>query len=440
MSDVAATLESRLDALETMLGPPSRFVIAFSGGLDSTVLLHAVVTAGRDVPLLAVHVDHQLQAASAEWADTACRTARAWGVDCRIETVVPDRAMGKGPEGAARVARYAALSALLEPGDWLLSAHHADDQVETLFLNLLRGSGPDGLAAMPASRALGAGWLVRPFLALTRETLAGYARSFELDWIDDPSNAECTFDRNFLRREVLPRLAERWPDSVQRLSRSVERQQDAKRLLGEIGRLDLAALGKPDRLDVQRLLELSTARQRNVLRVAVQRAGLPAAPGSVLDAIVADVLPARDDAEPLVAWPGGEARRYRGTLYLLAPLMPPPREPLEFAGEILSLPGDLGSLLLDAGDHEGLAPEVVAEGLAVRWREGGERLRAVADGPTRELKKLLQEAAIVPWMRARLPLLYAGDRLVAVADRFLAADVTTRPGVRIRWHDHPAVD
>ena len=329
---------------------------------------------------------------------------------------------------------------MLEPGDWLLSAHHADDQVETLFLNLLRGSGPDGLAAMPDFRPLGEGWLVRPFLSVTRATLADYASRFGLHWIDDPSNAECDFDRNFLRREVLPRLAERWPDSVQRLSRSVERQQDASNLLAEIGAADVVALGQPDCLDVDGLLRLSPARKRNALRAAIRRAGLPAPPRSVLEAIVTDLLPARDDASPLVAWPGGEAPRYRGLLYLVAPLAPAPRDAIAVAGDRLVLPGDLGTLVFEECDGEGLAPDVVADGLVVRWREGGERLRVAADGRTRELRKLLQEAAIVPWMRERLPLVYSNDRLVAVADRFLGAEATAIPGIQIRWIEHPRVD
>ncbi len=440
MTAVADTLTRRLDALEATLGRPSRFVLAFSGGLDSTVLLHALATAGRDVPLLAVHVNHQLQSPAAEWAETAREAALALGVDCRVERVEPDRSAGKGLEAAAREARYAALSALLEPGDWLLSAHHADDQVETLFLNLLRGSGPDGLAAMPESRRLGAGWLVRPLLAVTRDELAGYAARFELDWVDDPSNAERDFDRNYLRHEVLPRIAERWPDSLKRLTRSIERQQDASALLAEIGNADVALSAAPDRLDVTGLLGLSAVRRRNALRAAIRLSGLGAPPAAVLEAIDTDLLPARVDGAPHVAWPGGEARRYRGTLYLMPMLAPPPRDALPFDRDSLALPGGLGTLVLERGDGPGLAPALVAGGLTVRWREGGERLRLAAEGPTRPLKKLLQEASIVPWMRERLPLVYAGDTLVAVADRYMAAEATATPGVRIRWLDHPDAD
>ena len=308
---VRDTLMRRLDTLEADLGAPSRYVIAFSGGLDSTVLLASLAALDRKVPILAVHVDHQLQAASGDWAETARSMAARLDIECRVERVRPDARSGKGPEGAARDARYAALAAQLEPGDWLLSAHHADDQVETLFLNLLRGSGPDGLAAMPECRQLGAGWLVRPFLKVTREQLAETAAELGLTWIDDPSNAECDFDRNYLRHTVLPRIAERWPDSVLRLSRSIERQQEASGLLADIGLADVLQLGRPDRLDADGLRELSAARQRNALRSAIRLSGLPVPQATVIEALMSDVLPARDDAEPRVAWPGGGARRYR---------------------------------------------------------------------------------------------------------------------------------
>ena len=151
-------------------------------------------------------------------------------------------------------------------------------------------------------------------------------------------------------------------------------------------------------------------------------------------------MPARDDAMPLVAWPGGEARRYRGRLYLMPPLPAPPSGALPFVDEKLALPGDLGELQLEPGAPSGIAPALAEAGLTVRWRTGGERLQPAAGRPTRTLKKLLQEAGILPWMRDRLPLLYAGDELVAVADRWVAADAASSPGVRVRWLRHRPVD
>ena len=432
-------LSERLDALEACVGRPSTCYVAFSGGLDSTVLLHALAKSRRFTRLLAVHVDHQLHAESAIWAAQAQAEAASFGVDCRVDRVTPEVTAGQGIEAAARVARYAALAERLEPGDWLVTAHHLDDQAETLLLNLLRGSGPDGLAAMPEYRAFAAGWLVRPLLDVSRDELAACAASSDLRWSDDPGNAEIDFDRNYLRHEILPRLALRWPDAARRLARTVERQQEASQLLGEIGADDIAQSGAAGRLQVDVLAALSAPRRRNALRTAIRHAGLPMPPRNALLAIDNELLPAREDGTPLVRWPGGEARRYRGILYLDKPLGEPPDGEFAFSGATLRLPDGLGSLVLEECGEPGIRPELVARGLTVRWRAGGETLRVTPGGPTRALRKLLQEASIVPWMRDRLPLIYAGDDLVAVADRYIAASALASPGTRIRWLDAPAI-
>ena len=224
MTGIAARVRERLRVLENALGRPARYLVAFSGGLDSTVLLDLLAgSADARLPVIALHVDHQLHPDSASWAEHAVRVARSFGVDCRVLAVRPDTAAGRGTEAAAREARYAALGGCLEPGDWLLSGHHEDDQVETLLLNLLRGSGPDGLAAMPEARPFAGGWLVRPMLGVSRAELERHAEVERLDWIEDPSNAERGYDRNYLRHEVLPVIGARWPDAGMRLRRSIER-------------------------------------------------------------------------------------------------------------------------------------------------------------------------------------------------------------------------
>ncbi len=441
MTELQGRVLARLDALADRLGPPSRYVVAYSGGLDSTVLLRCLAGEGSvHRHVIAVHIDHQLQAASAQWANHAATAAAAMGVECRVERVAPDTAAGRGLEAAAREARYTAFAALMREGDWLLSAHHLDDQAETLLLNLVRGSGPDGLAAMPAARAFGPGWLVRPLLDEPRHALAAFAADHGLEWIEDPSNAEQDFDRNYLRHSVLPKFEDRWPDAARRLARSIERMREARELLAEVGREDLARLGSPARLDIAGLAALSASRQRNALRAALRACRLPLPSSDVLEAIREDLLPARKDAVPLVAWPGGEARRYRGKLHLMAPLEPSPGAALALESDRLELPGGLGMLTLEPDADAGLDPRVVARGLSVRWRKGGEELRPARGGPTRSLKKLLQEAGIVPWMRERLPLIYAGSELVAVADRFVAAEAQAAPGTAVRWLDHPELD
>ncbi len=436
-------LLARLERFETAANRPLRYIVAFSGGLDSSVLLHALARcrARHAKALLAVHVDHRLQPQSADWARHCERFAKTLDVDVRTCVVDVEAGSGRGPEAAARDARYAAFDALVTATDWLLSAHHADDQSETLLLNLLRGSGPAGVAGIPELRPFGAGWLARPLLHVPRDSLLDYATAHGLEWVHDPSNEATYHDRNFLRNRVLPRLADRWPQVASRLARSAELAREAAGLLDDLADIDLASLGvRADRIDVPALRRLSPARQKNLLRRACTRNGLPQAPGPQLESIVKDLLPARRDASPLVRWDGAEARRFRDRLYLLVAVAEP-----EFSGVCLGeqpvrLGPGLGSLVLARGEGPGLSAACVQTGLTLKTRTGGEKIKPFGHRHTRKLKKLLQEAGIVPWMRDKLPLVYSGERLVAVGDLWLEAAAAEPGGLAVRWCDRPAID
>jgi tRNA(Ile)-lysidine synthase len=437
-------LLAKLATLEDVAGRPGRFLIAFSGGLDSTVLLHALATTRErhGVPLVAVHVDHGLQPESGDWSAWCRSFAARPGIDFVALEVEVDRHSGLGLEAAARAARYGALMELLGEGDWLLSAHHRDDQAETLLLNLTRGSGPAGLAGIGESRPLGAGWLMRPLLAVSRETLEEYARRHSLDWITDPTNEDPQFDRNYLRHEVLPLLDARWPGVAERLGRSAALAGEAAALLEELAALDCRGLGeRPDRLDLKPFRELSPARQRNVLRYVLVRLGLPLPGAAQLEQIVTELVAAREDAQPLVAWPGAEARRYRDRLYLMpgAAASSAVETVSTASADCIPLPGNLGVLRLRGGAESGLSDIVMERGLELRFRSGGERFRPAGQRHTRTLKNLLQEEGIVPWMRERVPLLYSGGELVAVADLWVAADAASRPGTTVEWQRRPAL-
>ncbi len=443
MSLDASSLGRRLADFERLAGPPARYMVAFSGGLDSTVLLHLVkevVVAGRDVPVLAVHVDHGLHPEAGEWTRHCRDVSSEMGVPIRCLSVEVARNSGLGIEAAARAARYGALEGEMRPGDWLLSAHHREDQAETLLINLVRGSGPAGIAGIGALRRFGPGWLVRPLLGVGRASLESCARTAGLAWVEDPANDDLRFDRNFLRHEIMPALRARWPDIASRLDRSARHAGAAEELLTELGAIDLDALGgDPARLPISGLAELSPGRQRNVLRHALRRLGLPLPAEAKLNRVLDEVLPAREDAQPLVSWQGVEVRRFRGALYLAAALPPePPRSAAIGSGAVALGPG-MGVLELQRGADIGLAEALVGQGLRLEFRAGGEKFRPFGHTHTRKLKKLLQDEGIVPWMRERLPLLYAGERLVAVADLWLAADAVSEPGVAVRWHDRPAL-
>lgn len=435
-------LRARIGELEAAAGAPSRFVIAFSGGLDSTVLLHALVSlrAERNVPLLAIHIDHGLQDDSKAWSAHCKTIARELGVDYLCRQVSVQLESGKGPEASARDARYGALHAELGLGDWLISAHHREDQAETLLLNLVRGSGPMGIAGIGAIRRFGPGWLARPLLDTSREELLDYADRVGLQWLEDPSNADRRFDRNFLRHDILPRLKSRWPDISARLQRSAGHAGEAAELLEDLAHIDLQGLGgRPDRLPIDRLKELSLARQRNLLRYALKMLGLSTPTAVQLSRVLGELIPARADAQPLVSWPGASVRRYRNGLYLLPEkLVESPAIIHVSSGEVPLGPG-LGALQFVGGMAHGLSERFWQRDIQVRFRQGGEEFQPEGQSHTRKLKKLLQEEGVVPWMRDRVPLIYADDELVAVGDLWLAAAAVGEPGIAIHWKGRPAL-
>ncbi len=435
-------LRARFEELQAVAGAPSRLVLAFSGGLDSTVLLHALSSLRGElrVPLLAVHIDHGLQEDSTAWSEHCREAARELGVEYLCRSVTVQLESGKGPEASARDARYGALHAELDPGDWLISAHHREDQAETLLLNLVRGSGPMGIAGIGAIRRFGPGWLARPLLDTSREELLDYAERIGLRWLEDPSNADRRFDRNFLRHDILPRLKSRWPDISARLLRSAGHAGEAAELLDDLAGIDLQDLGgRPERLPIGRLEELSPARQKNLLRYSLKQLGLSTPTAMQLSRVLDEVIPARPDAQPLVSWPGASVRRYRTGLYLLAEnLAESPATIPVSSGEVPLGPG-LGTLQFVHDAPRGMAQRLWQANVQVRFRQGGEEFKPEGQAHTRKLKKLLQEEGVVPWMRDRLPLVYADDELVAVGDLWIAATAVGEPGIALRWKERPAL-
>ena len=446
MSFTAAILAEQLTSLEETAGRPARFVIAFSGGLDSTVLVHALaelkqqVALQADIPLLALHVDHDLQPTSADWSEHCAQTVAALNIEYRALRVDVQLDSGNGPEASARDARYSALCAKMRDDDWLLTAHHLSDQAETVLINLIRGSGPAGVAGIADIRRFGPGWLARPMLNIGRADILQYATDLELRWIEDPSNADHRFDRNFLRHEVLPRLESRWPDIPSRLRRSASHAGDASRLLDDLAAIDLAALGGcAARLPVDKLSALPAARQRNVLRYALRDLRLATPTAVQLQRVLDEVILARLDAQPVVRWHGACVRRYRNGLYLLPENLAAAIESARLAGNELALGDGLGTLHFESGAQLGIAEDLFSDGLFIKARTGGEEFRPHGQAHTRKLKKLLQEEGVVPWMRDRLPLIYSGERLVAVGDLWLAEDALSRPGVAVHWNGRPAL-
>jgi tRNA(Ile)-lysidine synthase len=422
-----------------------RHCVALSGGLDSTVLLDLVAAAGP-AGLRACHVDHGLHAASADWREFCARRCEALGVAYTAVKVRVPSIPGESPEAAAREARYAVLRDGLREGEILLCAHHADDQAETVLLQLLRGGGPAGLAAMPALKRWGPGWLCRPLLAFERDALRACAERRGLRWIEDPSNADPGADRNYVRHRVLPILRDRWPGLAATLGRSARHSAAAAGIVEERAAEDLAGCALGATVNLGPLRALSAERQRQVLRQWIRARGLPLPDSRRLETLRTDLVEGRSGSGGQVDWNGAGVRRFRDRLYLLEAAAirrlsrPPPSRPWPEPAP-LPLGDGLGTLLAEPVSGEGLAASLFGpRGLEVRWRRGGERIRPAPAARRRRLKSLLREAGVLPWMRDRVPLIYADGDLVAVGDLWLSGDWRAgsgEPGYRIRWSGRP---
>lgn len=398
-----------------------QFLVAFSGGLDSHVLLHLCAGLRQHSSqwqFRALYIDHGLQSLSAQWAAHCQQICADLDIPFACETLNLKIPTGESVEAVARAARYQAFARHLRPREMLLTAHHQDDQAETVLLHLLRGSGVDGLAAMPALRPFAAGWIGRPLLGCSRSELETYAREQGLPYLVDPSNADTRFDRNFLRQQVMPLLRQRWVSAAKTLARVAQLQSEQRQLLVMYTQEKLACVqGRhPHTLSVTRLFAQPVAMRKALLREWLRQQGLPLPTAKKMHHILQDVLEAAVDTMPCVRWAGCEVRRYRDDVYALPPL--PPHDNSQVFVWDVNQSLDIPSLGLC------LSPEMLGGWLAyvqstgcqvtVRFRQGGEQVLIPHRGGKHTLKHLMQEKGIPPWERDRLPLIYVGERLVSI--------------------------
>ncbi len=429
-------MNGAFDRLRCLAGKPERPVlVGFSGGLDSTVLLHLLKHAHAD--LRAIHAHHGLQVEADSWAAHCRAVCEALGVPLTVVRVAVDRSSGLGVEGAARAARRAAFAEALGDDEILALAHHLEDQAETFLLRALRGSGADGLAAMRPWRRYASGWMWRPLLDVSRAELERYASERGLRWIDDPSNASDTFDRNFLRHRVLPALRERWPKTDAALARSAALCAQASDLLTEE---DAAVLERShgvetgaanaSLLSVSALTALAPPRRARVLRLWTTQLGLPPLPPRVIDRIEAELLRARPDARSCCDWSGARIARWRDLLHAASiPAQPPAHWQQDWDGaSALVLPGGDTLALIGAARFD--------TRLQVRYRRGGERIVLPGRTHSHALKHVLQDLAVPPWQRERLPLLFDEIELLAAGERIVSARMQawlSGHEARLRW-------
>lgn len=415
-SDLPAFVEAKL---KSWVQPGRHLTLALSGGADSVALLDilAQLRASLHFPLSAVHVNHQISPNAADWAGFCARLCAGYNIPFQVVKVDLKRQPGESLEALARDARYRAFAE--QKTDFIVLAQHLDDQAETLLLQLLRGAGAKGMSAMGElqARGEGQGAIVRPLLDISRRTILDYAALRGLQWVEDESNADIVFDRNYLRHQVLPLLGRRFPGYRETFARTSRNLAESAQLMDDLARLDCAAAASGDRLKVDALRGLSAARARNLLRYWLAESGMPMPSAGRLENLQQQLCSARDDAQVLVRLGGGLIRRYRSEVCLeKKALVPRPELALTWAfQDELDLPDSGGRLLFERTVGQGLSlSRLTAEPVTVRLRQGGERLRPDCRRPSRSLKNLLQEAGMPPWQRQRLPLLFSGEKLAFV--------------------------
>lgn len=434
---MASLQQHVLQALAGLALQGQTVLVAFSGGLDSRVLLEVLARLQNTLgyQLNAMYVHHGLSSNADAWAEFCQSTCLALHVPFKVVRVDVDKAADLGIEAAARHARYAALTA--ENADFIALAHHQNDQAETFLLQLFRGAGVKGLSAMMAIDAQRR--LIRPLLDVPRGRLAKYAQSLDLQWIEDESNQDTHYDRNFIRKIVIPAIEQRFAHVNVSLARTASHMSEAAHLLDEFAELDAISCVQAQQLNLTELAKLSLARAKNVMRYwLMSQQYLP--PSSVrLQEMLEQLLGARQDANLKVAIGGGEGaylRRYRNLAYIEKDAPQAKIEMIWQGEEVLFLP-DGSRLVFTRTLGAGIAHKRLGiHTLRISQRTGGERFKPESTRPTRTLKHLLQEANVPPWQRDRVPLIYSDDTLAIVPLVGIASHMQatlTEDGLSVDW-------
>jgi tRNA(Ile)-lysidine synthase len=412
--------------------------VAFSGGLDSCVLLHALTHLNLPVNIRAIHINHQISPNANYWQKHCAYVCSELAISF-VAIAVDVKNNGQGIEDAARVARYDAFEMCMKNNDFLFMAHHADDQAETVLLRLMRGTGPRGLSAMPANRPLGVGTLSRPLLAFTRAELEEYALTNNLKWIDDESNKQDIYDRNYLRNQVIPLLRERWPNFAKKWQQTAELCAENEKLIEILAQQDLLLSDLKSSLvgtslNLEHVKSLSLARRHNLIRLWLRDSGLSVPEQHHLEEVERQIINGNPDSITRIDWGNVSMRTFQGCIYAL---------PIHELPDVINdRPKLTDGIKLSKGFH--LSFEKIESSnkplldanlpnIHVRFRLGGERCRPIGRTHSQTVKKLLQEYKVEPWMRNSLPLVYSEDNLVAVADLWVCEGFQATKGYHIHY-------
>ena len=406
------------DALSPWVPPNSSLLLALSGGVDSVVLLHLLSQLAPRFSwrLSALHVHHGISPQADSWAVFCADLCARYAIPLRVEPVDITPLRELGVEAAARKLRHAALDR--QPVDFISLAHHQDDQAETLLLQLLRGAGLRGASAMPIIRQRdGNPTQLRPLLNVARSELVAYARHHALQWVEDESNLDEDYPRNFMRHRVLPLLEQRFPAYRSTLARSAQHFAEGSELLDQLAQIDAQGAMHGKALDVQRLQALTIPRAKNLLRYFLRHLGAPMPQAVQMDGMLQQLCSARQGATIKITFGDWQLGRFKDKVYAFPALPEPDQEfCVEWQGEAsIELSALGGTLYFETGIGQGLSlGKLQGERVTIRLRRGAERICIDAKRPTRSLKNLLQEQELPPWQRDRLPLLFCGESLIAI--------------------------
>jgi len=400
--------------------------LAYSGGVDSQVLLHLLsqLKQTHNVDVRAVYIDHGLQQESKQWQQHCAASCESLSIPFQAISVNAIASKGESPEATARQARYTALAKLIEHDHCLLTAQHQDDQAETFLLQLFRSAGAAGLSAMPFYTLFSNGWHVRPLLNVNQQQILDYAEKNNLSWVEDPSNQDHKYDRNLIRHTFIPVLKKRWPGIERTISVAAQQQAENKLLLDELAYEDLEKIDSANNsLSVDSLKKLSEARCRNVLRHWIKGLGFDVAPRRVMQQILLQIFHAKEDAMPDIRWSNLVVHRFKNRLYILINVEHDATQTFQWHGRDVLKIDSLGmQLTMQQTSTVGLKEDVLSQELQVRFRQSGEKIQPAGRSGRHSLKKLFQEASVPPWERSKIPLIYLNNELIAVTGYWISED------------------
>ena len=417
----------------------TKFTIAPSGGVDSMVLLDLLSKAKRSSDVIkAIHINHNLHETSKEWVDFVTDACKKYKLPLIVESINPKQE-GFGLEAEAREQRYKKFKEIILDNECLLTAHHLDDQIETTLFRIFRGTGLDGLRSIRKKAKFGKGLLCRPLINIPREAIEQYAKLNDIKWIEDPSNNNIYFDRNYLRNNIVPSIKKRWPNAQKTITRLSSLAENNQKLLHELAKEDIGEIEKFNVLDIGILSNKSSLRINNIFRFMIlkNKMGIPSL--KVLENGIETLINAKSDS-PIITWDGFSIRRYKNTLYFFNPdLKQDEIRPLKmkwFIDETINLGGNRGSIQARFIKGQGIALNKCPKSLEIKYRKGGEQIKPSGHKITKSLKNLFQENNVLPWVRDQIPLFYLDEELISVGDLWFNQDYKAKEqedGFLISW-------